>query len=113
MEQPYGPPSRSHYNLGLASLIVGIAGIILGCCFPPIAFLAGIVAIVLGVMSMNAENRAGVVENSAKTLAIIGIVLGGLGCLFGIGGTIWFLFAWKSAMRDGGPWRFPGAPRFP
>ena len=111
MEQPYAPPSRSHYNLGLASLIVGIASLPLACCLG-IGLISGIVAIVLGVMSMNAEKRAGVVEDSAKTLAIIGVVLGAIACLIGLAVIALYIVGMTAGSRGGSPFGFPG-PRFP
>jgi hypothetical protein len=107
MEQPYGPPSSGHYNLAIASLVCGIAGLV--CCG-----LAAPVAIVLGIMSNNAEKRAGHVDNSGKTMAIIGIVLGVLGCLSLVVGLVFMILAISSMPHTGPgphpPFRFPGMP---
>jgi len=81
---PYAPPYIVGYNptakngFGIASLILGISTF---CCLGP---LAGILAVVFGVMGRNAadEGRA-----TNKSLATVGIVLG-------IVGTIVVTFIW-------------------
>ena len=107
MEDPYGPASRSHYTMALWSLVCGIAGVVICCCGAPL----GVVAVVLGIMAISAENRAGQVDYSGKTMAIIGIVLGGLACL---GMVISILTrALGSSILPFGPhlpFRFPGMP---
>jgi hypothetical protein len=108
MEQPYGPPKSGHYNLALASLICGIAGVL--CCQ-----LGGVAAVILGVMAINAENRAGQVDNSGKTMAIIGIVLGILSLLWLVASTAFMIFMFHSGSPSGpfgphSPFRFPGMP---
>jgi hypothetical protein len=109
MEQPYGPPNNSSYNLGLWSMICGIASCVCCCCGSPL----GIVAVVLGILCINAENRAQYVERSAKTFAIVGIALGGLSCAGAIVSII------MNAMGAGmhyspfyhrSPFRIPGMP---
>ena len=108
MEQPYGPPSSGHYNLALASLICGIAGVL--CCQ-----LTAPVAVVLGVMAINAENRAGQVDSSGKTMAIFGIVLGILSLLWLVVSMAFMIFMFRSGSPSGPfgphpPFRFPGMP---
>jgi hypothetical protein len=107
MEQPYGAPDNGHYNLALWSLICGIASLVICCCGSPL----GVVAVVLGIMSINAENRAGHVERSGKTMAIIGIVLGGLACM-GLVLSILSSIMGSSIPHFGPrpPFRFPGMP---
>jgi hypothetical protein len=97
MEQPV-PANDRHYKLALWSLICGIAGVVICCLGIPL----GIVAIVLGVKAMNAEKQAGDVARSGRTMATIGIVLGGLAILCGIFGIISWAscFSWYTgAMR--------------
>jgi len=110
MEQPYGPPLRPGYNMALASVIVGAVGLVGGCCVPLIGIPAGIVAIVLGVMGLNAAARPEGAEDSTRTMAIIGIVLGALTALIGILGAIWSVFFLKHFMKGlpGMPGRPPG-----
>ena len=73
-------------GLGIASMIVGIVGLTLTCCWF-VAIAADIVAIVLGIVSLNKiSNSNG--ERSGKGFAIAGIVLGGLGVV----GVIVFFF---------------------
>jgi len=55
--------------LGIASLILGILSVILGCCMWKIGIPCAIMAIVLAAVSMN-KNMGG------KGLAIAGLVLG-------------------------------------
>ena len=108
MEEQYGPPGSGHYNLALASLICGIVGLL--CCQP-----AGVVSIVLGVMAINAEKRAGHVDNSGKTMAIIGIILGALALLYLVASILMMVFMFQSMPHPGPsgphpPFRFPGMP---
>jgi hypothetical protein len=111
MEQPYGPARRPGYNLALASLIVGAVGLLASCCAGFFVLPLGVVAIVLGVMAMNAESRAGNVVESSRTIAIIGIVLGSVACLIGVVVGIMHLAILKNIPRD--QWPTPGSPGFP
>ena len=70
---PYDPqpqPDNSESKaLAIASMVVGIASVVVCCCISYVGLAAGIVAIVLGVISIK-QQRAG------KGMAIAGIVLG-------------------------------------
>ncbi len=68
------PAGDSKKGLAIASLIVGILNLC-GWLLPICGLPLGIVAIVLGVLGM---------KSSQRTLAIIGIVLGGLTILLAI-----------------------------
>ncbi|MDO8682442.1 MAG: DUF4190 domain-containing protein [Armatimonadota bacterium] len=108
MEQPYGPAMKPGYNLALASLIVGAVGLLLSCCIPGLPLIAGIVAIVLGVMGQSTDKRAGTEDSSTKTMAIIGIVLGAIGLMLGLVGIIYYVVFARHFMHG-----MPGQPPFP
>ena len=63
------------------ALIFGILSIVT-CCFKLSQLILGAAALVLGILSLKKESR------QYKTMAIIGIVCGGLGIVFGIFGLI-------------------------
>ncbi|UCD02033.1 MAG: zinc-ribbon domain-containing protein [Promethearchaeota archaeon] len=69
------------YSYGIASLICGILGIVLGFFF--IGFILGIPAIILGSLGISRD------ENSA--LGAIGLVLGVIDFIFGF---VFFFFLW-------------------
>jgi hypothetical protein len=68
--------------LAIVSLVVGVVGIILSCLFWPVGIVLAIVALVLGILGLNEVNKQPGV--GGKPLAIVGIVLGGLGVLVAI-----------------------------
>ncbi|AQQ15398.1 hypothetical protein CGLAU_07215 [Corynebacterium glaucum] len=88
-EQSYGQPGafggqavpQQDNNLALASLIVGIIGLVFIVLFFPLAIVLGLVAIVLGVMGMRRAkaieetNQYGV-QTSRRGFAIGGLVTG-------------------------------------
>ena len=65
----YGPPRRN--GLAIASLCCGIGQILIG-------ILAGIPALVLGIIALNQINTRG---ESGRGMAIAGIILGAIGIL--------------------------------
>lgn len=84
--QGYSVSGPRNDGLGIASMIVGIVGLTVTCCWF-VAIAGDIVAIVLGIVSLNKiSNSNG--ERSGKGFAIAGIVLGGLGIV----GVIVFFF---------------------
>jgi len=84
VQPAYGPgnPNQGAMALAIASLVVGAIGFTSGCCcallpLPPIA-------IVLGIIALTQKP-----DNTAKTLAIAGIVCGALSLLFSVVVFIW------------------------
>lgn len=92
-EAPYGAPygyipqpqANPNNGFAIASLICGIAGILLCCCYGAGA-VVGIVGIVLAVMSkkQNAEKMSG--------MAIAGLVCGIIGVIFSAIWIIYYIF---------------------
>lgn len=66
--------------MAIGSLVCGIVSVVL-CCAWYLALPISIVGIVLGIMTIK-NNKDG------RTMAIIGIILGGLGVIIGILGII-------------------------
>ena len=94
--QPWRPPPPPAYvkppsqALGVASMIVGIFGLIFGVvCFGPII---GIVALVLGIVALT-QNKKTPQYVGGKPFAIVGIVTGGLSLLIFGGMMLAFLLA--------------------
>jgi hypothetical protein len=76
--QPYVRPGTGPPGIAVASMVVGLAGVMFGFfCGAPVP---GIVAVILGVIALrqmtNAPNPAG------RSMAIAGIVLGGINLVF-------------------------------
>jgi hypothetical protein len=96
--------NKRHYTLAIWSLVCGGVGLITCCLGIPL----GIAAVILGVMSLNAENHVATVERSGKTMAIVGIVLGAMAFCTGIlGGVFWAAFyaGFSNAAKQGHhPW---------
>lgn len=77
--QPIPPPGDPNDKKGfaIASLTLGIIGVITGCCWP-LGLLCSFPGLILGVVGMKSSNP------SNRTLAIVGVVLSSLGILIGI-----------------------------
>ena len=67
-------------TLGIISMILGIFSLIC-CCTCWLGIIAGVASIILGIVSLKNEP-------AAKTMAIIGIVCGGVGVAIGLVGAI-------------------------
>jgi hypothetical protein len=67
------PPSTDRKGLAIASLVLGVAGILF-CCFVWVGALLGILAIVFGAMSL---------KSSMRGMAIAGIICGAAGIVLG------------------------------
>lgn len=72
-EQPKQKPSN---GMAIGSLVLGIVSIVL-FCIPYVTIPAAIVGLILGIISL--KNNKG-----SKGMAIAGIILAGIGLLFGI-----------------------------
>jgi Domain of unknown function (DUF4190) len=94
--QPWRPPPPPTYvkppsqGLGIASMIVGILGMLFGVlCFGPVI---GIVALVLGIIALT-QNKKMPQHVGGRAFAIVGIVTGGLSLLIYGGLMLFFIFA--------------------
>ena len=74
----YQPQPPAGNGLAVASLVLGIIGCVI-FCFPPLAILLGLIAVVLGVIAIS---QAGPVGNGK---AKAGLILGVLAIVLGIG----------------------------
>ena len=70
--------------LSIASLVTGVIGLCSCMCF-----IGAIAAIVLGILGKQSADKVG--DDSARTMALIGLALGAVGLLAGIGYWIWAL----------------------
>jgi len=86
---PAMPVASRNQNLAVASMIVGIAGVVLMGCFGP---LPGIAALVLGLVALSQINRSPE-KYTGKPYAMAGVIIGGLSLAFYILFLIWVLFA--------------------
>jgi hypothetical protein len=81
---PLPPQVPGPDGLGIAALCVGIASLIFGCPCGLLGAPMAVAAIVLGVFSLNRlKTQPGRFADSTKTLAISGIVAGGVALVFG------------------------------
>lgn len=84
---PQPPAGSTPPGMAIASLILGILGVMIGlvCWFP----IPGIVAVILGIIALK---QMRVVPNSTgRGLAIAGIVMGGINLAIFALGMLWFL----------------------
>lgn len=91
-QPPPPPPYRSAFakpsqGLALASMITGIAGIMLGSCFGP---LPAIAALIMGTVALvqikNTPDKVG-----GKPFAVAGVIIGALNLLFYLLLALWLI----------------------
>ena len=91
--QPPPPPIRPRQQpsqaLALASMIVGIVGLVAGGCLGPIP---GIVAVVLGLTALSQMKKTPD-QVGGKPYATAGIIIGSINIAFYVLLIIWFLLA--------------------
>jgi Domain of unknown function (DUF4190) len=88
---PYNPPAKPSQGLALASMIVAIAGVVLGGCLGP---LPGIVALVLGLTALS-QMKKSPDQTGGRPFAIAGVVIGALSLVFYLLLFLWFLLAMR------------------
>jgi len=85
---PYQPPKQSPTEgLALASMIIGIVGLLVGGCLGPIP---GIVALVLGLTALS-QIKKSPEQVSGKSYATAGVIIGAISIVFYLLLIIWFL----------------------
>ena len=92
-QQPFAAPStfqKQDQTLPVISLILGVFGLVLLCCYA--GFPLGAAAIVTGYLGMNNANKDPM-QYGGKGMAIAGIVLGVIGILVNIGMILFFILA--------------------
>jgi hypothetical protein len=102
--QPIPPRSDPNDKKGLAiaSLVLGIVGLMTGCCWL-LGLPCSVIGLILGLIAMKSSN------SSNRTLAIIGVVLSSLGILIGLAAAI---FGIVMALNDHGQPPMGHPPRF-
>jgi len=75
-------PTDKASGRAIAALILGIAAVTIGCCFP-LNILLGPAALIVGILENNAINR-GEASAKGKGFAITGIILGIIGIFLGL-----------------------------
>ena len=86
---PYRPRQQPSQGLALASMIIGIVGLVGGSCFGPIP---GIVAVILGITALS-QIKKSPEQVGGKPYATAGIIIGGINIAFFLLLIIWFLLA--------------------
>lgn len=96
--QPYGqysaPQATGNNGLSLASMIVGIVSVLIGCCCGLFGIPVGLVAAVLGFVGLKQVAERG---QSGRGMAIAGIATGAAGIILGI---IMFALGQSSFVQD-------------
>jgi len=91
-QQPYVQPqqqneSGSGKGLATASMILGIIGVVFGCCVGALSILPGGVALGLGIAALAKKT-------DGRGMAIAGVVMGALAILFAL---IWIILVASGA----------------
>jgi len=85
---PYlAPRSQPSSNLALASMITGIAGLVLAGCFGP---FPGIVALVLGLVALS-QIKKSPEKFGGKPFATAGVIIGGITVVFYVLFILWII----------------------
>ena len=87
-QAPYRPANKQpSQSLAVASMVVGICGLVLLACLGP---LPGIVALVMGLIALS-KIKSSPQEYGGKPFATAGVIIGGVSIFFFILGLIWML----------------------
>ena len=89
-EMPPQPPVKPQNNMAIASMIVSIFGL-LSCCFPPLQFILGMVALLLAIFSKKGNPFSG--------FAIAGLIMSIFCLVISIAMVLYLVFAF-SMMKD-------------
>ena len=84
---PYQPPKEPSQGLALASMIVGIVGVVTAGCLGPIP---GIVALIMGLTALS-QIKKSPEQYGGKPYATAGVVIGALSVAFYVLLLLWFL----------------------
>jgi hypothetical protein len=93
---PQGPQQRSH-GLAIASLVTGILALFPGCCCGLFGIPLSIIALVMGIVSIQQINASGG-QLGGKNMALAGTILGGVA--IGIDVLAFFLNAGAEIMKS-------------
>lgn len=75
-------PEKKRYNLSMLACIFGGASILTLFLFPPLGWALGISGLVMGIIALGQYRDSPRTTNDGKTLAVLGVVLGGCTILF-------------------------------
>ncbi|WP_027342543.1 DUF4190 domain-containing protein [Hamadaea tsunoensis] len=84
---PMADPNKNN-GLAIGSMATGIGSILLACCCGVLGLLAGVVAVVLGIIANKQISERG---GQGKGMALAGIITGGVGILIALALIIWAL----------------------
>ena len=74
-------PVQGGPGLAIASMVLGICGVVFGCCFYWIAFVLGVIGLILGAVALAKKTRG-------RGMAIAGLVLSIITIAFGVIGLV-------------------------
>lgn len=77
-------------GFAIASLVLGIVSLVLGCCAYGLTTISSIVGLVLGIIFLKKNQHLG--KYQGKGMAIAGIICSAIGLLFGIGMIIYIVY---------------------
>lgn len=64
-------------GLAITSMILGIVGILVSCCFYWLTFICAVVGLILGIIALKKKT-------AGKGMAIAGIILNAISAVFGV-----------------------------
>lgn len=76
-------------GFAIASLVLGIVSLVLGCCAYGLTTISSIVGLVLGIIFLKKNQHLG--KYDGKGMAIAGIICSAIGLLFGIGMIVYLV----------------------
>ncbi|MCT1367557.1 DUF4190 domain-containing protein [Kocuria massiliensis] len=92
-QYPTSQPQRPNgWGMGLAAMICGIGSLVL--CWLVFPALAGIVAIILGIVAIK---KLGKTPGAGKAMPIVGIILGAIGAIVSVIFLIFWIFSFSIA----------------
>ena len=74
-------PVQGGPGLAIASMVLGICGVVFGCCFYWVAFILGVIGLILGAVALAKKTRG-------RGMAIAGLVLSIVTIAFGVIGLV-------------------------